>query len=135
MSDNQMLGKWSYRSFLRNPDLSIEFNDLRFGAGTLELGLDSSGDLAGALGGTGWSLTLFGAYSFGSPNQARFQGKGMIGDEEWIYDYHGFLTPKWPNGVDERPSIVGTIVRTIPHSQGQAAAGLVASWIAVKQDQ
>ena len=64
---------------------------------------------------------------------AWFQGSGEIGGELWIYDYHGFLAPSWPNGIDERPAIIGTIVRTIPHSNGQAKAGYVASWIAVKQ--
>lgn len=134
MITNPMLGKWSYRSFLRDPNLDVEFNDLRFGAGTLDLDANSTGELIGTLGGTGWGLGLFGSYSFGAPMHARFQGKGVIGNEEWVYDYYGFLTPKWPNGVDERPSIAGTIVRTVPHSQGQAPAGLVASWIAVKQD-
>jgi hypothetical protein len=27
----------------------------------------------------------------------RFQGKGMVGGEEWIYDYIGWLVPTWPN--------------------------------------
>jgi len=42
----------------------------------------------------------------------------------------------WPNGIDQVPAIVGTIVRTIPHSSGSggvAPAGVVAQWIAVKQ--
>lgn len=54
--------------------------------------------------------------------------------EEWVYDYLGYLVPVWPNGVDQRPAIVGSIVRTKPHSMGNAPAGYVAQWIAVKQD-
>ena len=55
--------------------------------------------------------------------------------EEWIYDYLGFVVPAWPNGQDQVPAIVGTIVRTIPHSGSApgtvAPAGVTASWIAV----
>lgn len=34
---NPIVGTWSYRSFINNPDLSVAFNDLAFGAGTLVL--------------------------------------------------------------------------------------------------
>jgi hypothetical protein len=71
--------------------------------------------------------------------QVRFQGRGMIGIEEWIYDYIGWLVPVWPNSNAQlqRPSIAGSIVRTVPHSGdgGKAPvhpAGVVASWYAVK---
>ena len=71
----------------------------------------------------------------------RFQGKGVVNGEEWIYDYEGYLVPAWPNGVQQVPAMVGSIVRTVPHS-GSAPkgggpppinpAGVVASWYAVK---
>jgi hypothetical protein len=73
----------------------------------------------------------------------RFQGKGIVGGEEWIYDYEGWLVPAWPNGVQQATAMVGSIVRTIPHS-GSAPkgggpppinpAGVVASWYAVRTD-
>jgi hypothetical protein len=66
----------------------------------------------------------------------RFQGKGVVSGEEWIYDYEGWLVPAWPNGVQQVPAMVGSIVRTIPHSGSQPGtvnpAGVVASWYAVK---
>ena len=65
----------------------------------------------------------------------RFQGRGATpGVEDLVYDYVGYLAPVWPNGVDQRPAIVGSIVRTEPHSGG-AEPGFVASWIAVKRDE
>ena len=130
---NPIVGTWSYRSFVNNPDLSVEFNDLRFGAGTLVLEEPEFGRISGSLGGSGWSLSLQGWSSLGNPFTVRFQGSGDIGGERWVYDYLGFYAPMWPNGVGQRPAIVGTIVRTVPHSQGQAAAGVVASWYAVRQ--
>jgi hypothetical protein len=126
-------GSWSYRSFRNDPDLSTEFNDLRFGAGTLTLATPEFGRLQGSLGGEGWSLDLTGGCSYGNPFALRFQGSGEIGGELWVYDYVGYLVPVWPDGVDQRPAITGSVVRTIPHSGGQATAGYVASFIAVKQ--
>ena len=128
------VGTWSYRSFHNDPDLSVPFNDLKFGAGTLELAQPSFDTLTGSLGGSGWNLDLQGWVSYGTPPTIRFQGKGKIGGEEWVYDYMGFLSPHWPNGDGQWPAIVGTIVRTVPHSNGQAKAGYVASWIAVQHD-
>jgi hypothetical protein len=60
----------------------------------------------------------------------------MVNGEEWKYDYVGYVVNPWPNGVDQRMAIVGSIVRTIPHGREPdiAPAGEVGSWIAVKQD-
>jgi hypothetical protein len=47
------------------------------------------------------------------------------------------LPGKARGGVDQRPAIVGTICRAIPHSSGSggtAPAGVVAQWIAVRAD-
>jgi hypothetical protein len=131
--DSPFAGSWSYRSFRNDPDLSKDFNDLRFGAGTLELAESEFGRLSGSLGGEGWSLNLVGGYTYGNPFSLRFQGSGEIGGEMWVYDYVGYLVPIWPNGVEQRPALVGSVIRTIPHSNGQAQAGYVASFIAVKQ--
>jgi hypothetical protein len=46
------------------------------------------------------------------------------------------VVPAWPNGIDQRPAMVGSIVRTVPHPGGSGGvnpAGVVASWIAVYQ--
>lgn len=127
------VGSWSYRSFQNNADLSVPFETLRFGAGTLELTEPAFGQVSGSLGGPGWRLTLAGQYTYGNPYQARFQGSGDIGGERWVYDYVGYLVPTWPNGVAQTAAMVGSVIRTVPHSQGQAPAGYVASFIAVLQ--
>ena len=138
MSDNPFVGKWSYRSFLNNPDLSVAFNDLEFSAGTIVIKQAPMQLLTGTIGGSDWSLDLKGARAYGNPMSVRFQGKGVVSGEEWIYDYWGSLVPAWPNGVDQRPAIVGSVIRTIPHSGGApgtvAPAGVVASFYAVRAD-
>jgi hypothetical protein len=66
----------------------------------------------------------------------RFQGVGIVSGEKWIYDYEGYLVPDWPNGVDQVPAIVGSVIRTIPHSGSQPntvhPAGVVGSFYAVR---
>lgn len=133
-----LVGLWTYRSFLNQPALSTPFDALEFGRGNIKIDTAPDGVLVGRIYDTGWSLTLNGSINGGYPGVVRFQGKGVVNGEEWIYDYLGFVVPPWPNGVDQRPAMTGSIVRTIPHSgsgpRTVAPAGVVCSWIAVRQD-
>jgi hypothetical protein len=139
MSDNPFVGKWTYRSLLNDLDLDQDFDKLEFGRGTIVIEEVEPQLLKGAIGGPGWSLTLHGSRAYGSPMQVRFQGKGLVSGEEWIYDYIGWLVPARPNSTAslQRPAIVGSVVRTVPHSSdgGIAPAGVVASFYAVRQDE
>jgi hypothetical protein len=69
------------------------------------------------------------------------QGKGLQNGEEWIYDYIGWLVPVWPNSdaTLQTDAIVGSVVRTIPHSgttdkgvKTVEPAGVVVSFYAVR---
>ena len=130
-----LTGVWTYRSFVNDPDLSTPYANYLFGSGYITIDDAPMGVFHGRIGDTGWALNLNGSINYGYPYVVRFQGKGVVGGEEWIYDYLGFLIPAWPNGVDQVPAIVGTVVRTIPHSGAApttvAPAGVTASWIAV----
>jgi hypothetical protein len=69
--------------------------------------------------------------------QVRFQGKGLVNGEQWVYDYTGWLVPAWPNSdaTLQRAAIIGSVVRTVPHSSGSGGtspAGVVASFYAVQ---
>ena len=138
MPHNPFAGKWTYRSLLNEPDGTVGFNKLEFGEGTIQINDDDAPELlTGTIGGQGWSLSLHGSRSYGAPSQVRFQGKGTVGGELWIYDYIGWLVPVWPNSTQQmqRAAIVGSVTRTIPHSSssgGTAPAGVVASFYAVK---
>jgi hypothetical protein len=131
-----LAGTWTYRSFLNDPDLSTAFNALEFGRGNITVIDVPMGVFKGRIFGPGWSLDLNGAIGYGNPWSVRFQGTGVVGGEAWIYDYTGVVVPAWPNGIDQRPAMVGSIVRTVPHASengGVASAGIVCSWIAVWQ--
>ena len=61
----------------------------------------------------------------------------MVSGVEWVYDYVGYVSAPWPNGIDQRPALTGSIVRTVPHASGSggvAPAGVVCSWYAVMRD-
>lgn len=137
MENNPFVGTWTYRSLVNDPDVSTPFAQLEFGSGKIVIEDAPPERLTGKIGGTGWSLVLRGSRSYGSPAQMRFQGKGVVGGEEWIYDYIGWLVPVWPASTDalDAPAIVGSVMRAIPHSSGTggiAPAGVVASFYAVR---
>ena len=131
-----LTGIWTYRSLLNDPNLDTEFDKLEFGRGTIVIAEAPMQILTGTIGGTGWSLALTGSRSYGNPMHVRFHGKGVVNGDQWIYDYEGYLVPHWPNGVDQRPAIVGSVIRTIPHSGSTpgsvAPAGVVCSFYAVR---
>jgi hypothetical protein len=128
-------GIWTYRSFLSNPDINTEFNKLEFARAVLEIEPAPHGVLRGKLRFDPDFLSLKGNISYGNPHTTRFQGRGATdGTKGWIYDYLSYLVPMWPDGVDQRPAIVGTVIRTVAHSDGKAKAGVVACFIAVRQD-
>jgi hypothetical protein len=53
MSDNPFVGRWTYRSFLNDPDIGKAFNDLEFGRGTIEIVAAPVQILTGTIGGPG----------------------------------------------------------------------------------
>lgn len=145
MSDNPFVGSWTYRSFLNDPDINTDFDKLEFGRGTIEITAPSPDTLGGTIGGSlgpgagNWLLNLHGSIGYGSPGQVRFQGRGVVVGEEWVYDYIGWLVPVWPNSNDtmQRAAIVGSVVRTVPHSGSDGTgpvhpAGVVASFYAAR---
>lgn len=137
MNPNPFVGSWTYRSLYNDPDINTPFANLQFGVGTIVIDDGPETALSGTIGGGGWSLQLRGSRAYGSPMQVRFQGTGVVGGEEWVYDYIGWLVPRWPNGVDEfeTQAIVGSVIRTVPHKSsdgGVSPAGFVGSFYAVR---
>jgi hypothetical protein len=134
-AEASFLGTWTYRSFLSDPDIAVGFDKLEFARATLLIAKAPFGVLRGRLSFDDDFLTLKGAITYGNPFAARFEGKGATkGTAGWVYDYQGYLAPMWPDGDAQRPAIIGTVIRTVAHSDGKAKAGVVAAFIAVKRD-
>lgn len=132
-----LTGNWSYRSLNNDPDLTVSFNDLEFGQGTIRIDPAPMDTLTGRIFGPGWGLDLTGSIGWGNPYSLNFQGKGIVSGNEWIYAYQAYYVPRWPNGVNQVPALVGSVVRVIPHPGGDGGlhpAGVVASFYAVRQN-
>jgi len=136
LPSHSVLGSWTYRNFVNDPDISKEFNAIEFGRGELIIEEFAPGIFGGRLSfGDTYQFRLSGTTTFVLPCTVRFQGIGDVKDSYGhVYDYIGFFAPMWSNGIEQRPVLFGSSVRTVPHSDGRAKAGHVSSWIAVKRD-
>lgn len=144
-------GIWTYRSWRNSDDLTIKPEDLLFGSGYIQIDAAPFNEFRGKIFGPhsdtnpnpkskpyGWELHLKGSCNYGDPFSFRFQGTGLVDGSLWVYDYQGYMIKPWPNSDIQVPSMVGTIVRTIPHPDtkgGTAPAGVVASWYAVRYNE
>lgn len=132
-----VLGSWTYRSFVNNPDIDKDFKDLELGRGELTIERFTPATFSGRLSfGDTYQFRLRGVVDMSPPCSVRFTGFGDTKDSEGqIYDYVGFFVPTWSNGIDQRPAFVGSTVRTVAHNGERAKAGMVGSFIALKRDE
>jgi hypothetical protein len=134
-------GIWTYRSFISNPQqVGIDPQaalHLIFGEGELTItapGDDGSFSASLSFGAPA-IMDLTGTTTPGSrggPDIITAQGKGRPGSgiEDYVYDYIFYPVLPWPDGVDQRPALVGTVMRAADH--GSAKKGYVASTVTVK---
>jgi hypothetical protein len=132
-----LLGDWTYRSFRNDPDPNASVDDLLFANGRLSVDAVEDGRLSGRLDfGPRAKMTLKGSVTYGEPPTLRLQGLGTPGPDsdsaDWVYDYRAYLVLEWPHGQNQRPALVGSVIRSQPH--GTQPAGVVASFIALKRD-
>jgi hypothetical protein len=132
-------GHWTYRSYRNltklvgaDPQAALT---LILGEGVFELSQSGDGRVEGALGmETGDALRITGSVeSAGNRTGFTLIGTGLDGTATagWRYDYHGVVGYTWPDGVDQVPSLLGTVIRVKAHGPN-APAGYTASFIAVR---
>jgi hypothetical protein len=155
---NEFAGTWTYRSFINNPAFNATADEVLLATGDLilEVGAEVEGAVSTSAGldldggheisgkqsfhnGFSASLTVSGTAKPGKPPTIRFRTTGIEGTSTagWIYDFIGYLAPFWPKGEGQRPTIVGTAIRTVQHmsSAGEVRpAGVTLSFIAVSRD-
>ena len=139
---NPFAGTWTYRSFLNDPTPvdgdPQKLLALLFAEGQWTFEDDQGTAVTGTLSfGAGAVMDMKGTFvpaGVGVPARVHLIGSGRVGTStaSYFYDYDGALTEHWPNGVAQVPAITGSVIRVKPHNGG--AAGLVASFIAVKSD-
>jgi hypothetical protein len=135
-------GRWTYRSFLDDPaQVTSDPNTaaekllaLLFAEAVFTFEIPSRVALKGAIDWPGGGLDLYGILRDDDGTAVmdiKGTGRPGTGTANWEYDYYGHLAHRWPYGVNQRPAIIGNVIRAKPHNG--APAGVVASFIAVKQ--
>ena len=137
-SHDRIRGEWTYRSFHDRPalvgDSAEKALDLIFAEAKMVFEPPSGPALKGKIDWPGGGLDLAGEIKPGGAGTFVIDlvGSGRPGTstDGWEYDYYAALAHHWPSGVDQRPALVGSVLRAKSH--GSAKAGYVASFIAVK---
>ena len=125
-----------YGAQVTNAAAALTAFNLIFGEGTMTFDSPQGNSITGNFDmGGGYVLDLKGTTQTSSTGVITIEvfgtGRPGIKTENWEYDYRASTTPKWANGVNQIPTLVGTVIRAKPHDGG--AAGVVASFIAIKQ--
>jgi hypothetical protein len=135
-----LAGKWTYRSFHNRAALVDRVAEaalkLIFAEAVFTFALSDPTTLKGAIDWDGGGLDIWGAVApatADAPLSVALVGSGRANTDTagWEYDYRGALAYEWPNGVNQVPALVGTVIRAKPHNG--APAGYVASFVAVKE--
>jgi hypothetical protein len=136
MMQGPLLGRWTYRSFMNNPGIDVDFGELEFGRGEMIVDYVCPGIFVGRLVfAEDYQFRLRGVATSGDPPTIRFRGIGDAdASKDQIYDYFGCLMPLWPHPVRKRLTIVGSLVRAVAHDGDSAPAGQAATFIAIKRD-
>lgn len=131
-------GRWTYRSYVNTTTLVGDDKDralaLIFGEGSYVFDPPAGTVLTGTLDmGGGRVLDLKGKITETAPLAVAISGYGRAGTptDGWEYDYYASLAYRWPDGVNQTPALLGSVIRAKPH--GGKPAGVVASFVAVKQ--
>jgi hypothetical protein len=134
-----LAGKWTYRSFHNRPALvdgdAKEVLKLIFAEAMFTFHIKGNA-LTGGIDWDGGGLDLKGVVQPATgmaPLSVEIVGTGRPKSDTdgWQYDYRANLAYEWPNGANQVPALVGTVLRVKPHDG--KPAGYVASFIAVKQ--
>jgi hypothetical protein len=134
-------GDWTYRSFLNDPTpvgddpnaaLALIFGE---GALTIETAAPEAGFKATLSFGGDAVMDLDGTFEAGrgdEPPVIRASGRGRAGSPiaDFRYDYLFYPVPTWPDAIEQRPALVGTVVRAADH--GTAKKGATASTVTVR---
>lgn len=135
-----LLGDWTYRSFINQPD-PVDGDAqaalrLIFGEGALTIiNADPSGFRATLSFGGEAVMDLVGSFTPAAGEApaviaARGTGRQGSGIEDFVYDYIFYPVAAWPDGIDQRQALVGTVMRAADH--GNARKGFVASATAIR---
>ena len=150
MEYGELTGYYTYRSFLNNPLPVDDFNEIKFAKKFAEAELflivQADNTITGTLSfpaNAGASekefMNVTGTVkNWSSSVTLEFTGQGRPNTKisDFLYEFSCSVTRTWENGIRQRLSLTGTVLRAQDHDlEGQVAkAGATASFVAVKRD-
>lgn len=148
MDTADLVGTYTYRSFLDRPEPVDDFDRLRFAQLELRLSVDPGGVISGALvfptdpGEEPLAMDITGKATNGQNGNVGgvhfvLTGRGQPDTPiaDFHYEYDGIVLPHWPTGISQRQTLAGTVLRAADHGSGPtlARAGQTASFLAVRR--
>ncbi len=136
MQQNPFVGTWVYRSLKNILEEPQQIEELLLWQAVLMLQDGGPNLIKGRISSGDYALDVSGAFGFATDMptiQMRATGIAGSATDGWVYDYVGSLAYHWPKGDAQRPAIVGTVTRAVPHAPNRPA-GASYSFVAVNQD-
>ncbi|KUN56036.1 hypothetical protein AQJ46_48960 [Streptomyces canus] len=132
MTAAEVTGTYTYRSFLNRQEMVGDFNKLKFAELELRLEVGADGHISGELVFTdSLSMDMVGQVSGDSPVTLTLTGKGRPGTSiaDFHYEYDCRVLRHWENGINQRMTLAGAVLRAADHGSGAslARAGQTAS--------
>jgi hypothetical protein len=147
MEPQELVGYYTYRSFIDIPLPVDDFNKIRSEESELFLIVLANGTVSGTLSfpadpGAPQKefMDITGVVkNWSSPLTIEFTGKGRPNTEifDYVYEYSSSVAHSWEKGINQRLALIGTVLRAQDHhgSANQVAkAGETASFVSVKRD-
>ncbi len=145
MSTDKLSGRWTYRSFRNIPDPVGDFNQIRFAESDIVLNVGADGRVSGIMSFPSGAaeadkgfMDLTGSIIGQEPLRLQFRGRGRAATrwQDYEYSYDGTLAPAMAGARDQRPVLVGTVMRVRERAGGNEAAeaGVTGTFAAVKRD-
>jgi hypothetical protein len=146
MELQELSGYYTYRSFLNIQEPVDDFNNIRFAEAELFLIMGTDGSISGSLSFPAEPgvqekqfMDINGTIEISSDLIVfNFDGQGRPNTEifDYSYEYSGYVAHTWENGINQKLSLIGTVLRAKDHGSGNqtAKAGATASFVAVRRE-
>jgi hypothetical protein len=142
----ELIGYYTYRSFIDNHLPVNDFNNIKFEEAELFLILHADGTITGTLSFPAESASSEKSFmditgnvkNWSSPIILEFkaQGRSNTAIFDYLYEFSCSVTHSWEKGIGQRLCLTGTVLRSQDHgTENQIAkAGVTTSFVAVKRD-
>ena len=135
---SMLAGKWVYRSIKNIPDPNVDIGDMKLLVAVIDIPPFSGNRFSGTMTATEHGKDVRHVLE-GEVQGDRFTMRAVQGNqntEGWVYDYTGWVVPKWKDGQAQTPTFVGSVLRVTAHPYpggGTSHAGASYTIIGMKQ--